>query len=66
MKWRQDLILYSGEPDLKMRSTLCTRWACLCVCIYMYEAEHKRNPAHLEIGWWQAAEGESWNFKVIF
>lgn len=50
MKWSQDLILNSAETDLKMGSTLCTRWACLCAYIYMYEAEHRRNPAHLEIG----------------
>lgn len=36
------------------------------MCIYMYEAERRRNHAHLGIGRWQAAEGESWNFKVIF
>lgn len=34
MKSRQDLILYSAETDL-MGSTLCTRWACLCVCVYI-------------------------------
>lgn len=39
------------------------------MCVYVYicmKAEHKRNHAHLEIGRWQAAEGERWNFKVIF
>lgn len=58
------------DCDLKTGNTLCTRWVCLYVCIYiyiyLYEAEDRRNPTHLESGRCQLAEGENWNFKVIF
>lgn len=54
MKWRRDLILHSAETVTGRWGILGVRgghaYACAHVYRYVYEAELRRNPAHLETG----------------